>query len=166
LKRDRQMESTTFRDRLNDFLTLEAELIDSHEYDAWLELWDQDGIYWIPCNEDDYDPRLHISIAYDDYSLIKERCLRLTAGGAHSQEPRSRLCHVYGNVRSFEASDDGLIDVSCKVVLLELRSGLKNVYGGRWEYRLRPFNGSFKIARKKIVLIDNDEPLDNLSFLL
>src|SRR5687767_1690242 len=98
--------ATELRERVADFLALEAELIDSHQYDAWLSLWAEDGIYWVPANEDDYDPRLHISIIYDDFQLLEERCFRLSSGVAHSQEPHSRLCHVIGNVQVGAESDD------------------------------------------------------------
>jgi hypothetical protein len=52
------------------------------------------------------------------------------------------------------------------MILVEVRSGEKNVYGARLEYTLRPAGDSFKIGRKKVVLLDNDEPLGNLTFLL
>ena len=54
----------------------------------------------------------------------------------------------------------------CKMMLLELRAGMKNVYGGRCEYELVHGGDTFKMRKKKVILIDNDEPYDNLSFLL
>ena len=44
----------------------------------------------VPCNKDDYDPRLHVSIVYDDYQRLKEWCFRLSSDGAHAQETPSR----------------------------------------------------------------------------
>ncbi len=36
--------------------------MDEHAYDEWLGLWTEDALYWIPCNEDDFDPERHVSI--------------------------------------------------------------------------------------------------------
>ncbi len=152
-------------EQVNAFLVHEADLVDRHQYDQWLELWSSDGIYWVPCNEDDYDPTRHISIIYDDYGRLEERCFRLNSEGVHSQDPPSRLCRVIGNER-VSRSRDGDVYVRANMILVEVRSGEKNVYGARLEYTLRPEVDSFKIRQKKVVLLDNDEPLGNLTFLL
>jgi benzoate/toluate 1,2-dioxygenase subunit beta len=153
------------RERVSAFLVNEADLVDRHGYHDWLQLWSPDGIYWVPCNEDDYDPARHVSIIYDDYDRLQERCFRLSSEGAHSQDPPSRLCRIIGNER-VTASCAGTVQVRANMILVEVRSGEKNVYGARLEYTLRPEGDSFKIRQKKVVLLDNDEPLGNLTFLL
>ncbi len=85
------------REHVNAFLLHEADLVDQHRYDDWLGLWASDAIYWVPCNEDDYDPTQHVSIIYDDYGRLEERCFRLNSEAAHSQDPPSRLCRIIGN---------------------------------------------------------------------
>ena len=151
---------------VNAFLLHEADLVDQHRYDDWLGLWaGDDAIYWVPCNEDDYDPAQHVSIIYDDYGRLEERCFRLNSEAAHSQDPPSRLCRIIGN-QQVSRGDDGDVRVRANMILVEVRSGEKNIYGARLEYTLRPAGDSFTIKRKKVVLLDNDEPLGNLTFLL
>jgi 3-phenylpropionate/cinnamic acid dioxygenase small subunit len=161
--------SGDLRERVTTFLTREADLADTHRYSEWLELWAPEGVYWVPANSDDYEPRLHVSIIYDDYARLQERCYRLSLEGAHSQDPPSRLCRVLGNVRLMgtdgEESPDEL-PIAANMVLMEVRSGIKNVYGAQCHYRLLETDGSFKIKLKKVILLDNDEPLGNLTFLL
>jgi|HubBroStandDraft_6_1064221.scaffolds.fasta_scaffold06492_7 3-phenylpropionate/cinnamic acid dioxygenase small subunit len=153
------------RDQVSAFLVAESELMDQHRYDDWLELWSADGIYWVPCNEDDYDPRQHVSIIYDDYGRLQERCFRLNSAGAHSQDPPSRLCRIIGN-QQVSPGSAGHVQVRANMILVEVRSGEKNTYGARLEYELQPDGDSFKIRQKKVILLDNDEPLGNLTFLL
>jgi benzoate/toluate 1,2-dioxygenase subunit beta len=153
------------RDQVGTFIVGEAELADQHRYDDWLELWSPDGIYWVPCNEDDYDPARHVSIIYDDYGRLQERCFRLNSEAAHSQDPPSRLCRIIGN-EQVSRGCDGNVQVRANMILVEVRAGEKNVYGARLEYTLQPEGDSFKIRHKKVVLLDNDEPLGNLTFLL
>jgi 3-phenylpropionate/cinnamic acid dioxygenase small subunit len=153
------------RDQVSAFLVHEAELMDRHRYDDWLELWASDCTYWVPCNADDYDPRQHVSIIYDDHGRLEERCFRLNSAAAHSQDPPSRLCRIIGN-EVISAGCSGSVRVCANMILIEVRSGEKNVYGARLEYVLLPNGESFKIKEKKVILLDNDEPLGNLTFLL
>lgn len=153
---------------VEEFLTHEADLADAHRFQEWYELWAPEGIYWVPCNQDDYDPSERVSIIYDDHARLAERCFRLSSEAAHSQNPRSRLCRVLGNVAisTDETAEDGATKVSAKMMLVEVRRGIKTVYAARCEYELVHTADSFKIRRKKVVLLDNDEPLGNLTFIL
>lgn len=153
------------REQVRSFLVHEAELADQHRYDDWLHLWSADGTYWVPCNQDDYDPARHVSIIYDDYGRLQERCFRLNSDVAHSQDPPSRLSRIVGN-EQVSLGDDGHVRVRANMILVEVRSGEKNVYGARLEYTLQSEGESFKIRQKKVILLDNDEPLGNLTFLL
>ena len=89
----------SLRERVTDFVVREADLADARDYEAWLELWAPEAIYWVPCNEDDYDPRQHVSIIYDDYQRLVERCTRLSSQGAFAQEPPSRFVPCDGRCR-------------------------------------------------------------------
>jgi len=156
------------RSRVEAFLDHEADCADRHLYSEWLELWSPTGTYWVPCNADDYDPRHHVSIIYDDYQRLQERCFRLSAEGAHAQDPPSRLCRIVGNIQfdNEACSDDGELHVRANMVLVEVRSGLKTVYAARLEYRLLLVEDAFRINLKKVMLLDNDEALGNLTFIL
>lgn len=152
---------------VNDFLIEEAELADASAYKEWLELWDDPCTYWVPCNRADYDPRKHVSIIYDDRARLEERCFRLTTGGAHSQEPASKLSRMIGNVRLVSpVNADGLVEATARVVLVELRLGRKTVYAARCHYLLRRTPSGFLLRSKKVVLLDADEPLGNMTFLI
>jgi 3-phenylpropionate/cinnamic acid dioxygenase small subunit len=50
--------------------------------------------------------------------------------------------------------------------LTELRRGRQDTFAGRTIYKLRPQGASFKIAYKKVLLVNNDEVIDNLTFLI
>ena len=156
----------SLRDRVRDFITREADFADAHDYAAWLGLWSPDALYWVPCNEDDYDPRKHVSIIYDDYKRLSERCTRLSSPGVYAQEPRSRLCRVLGDVDVVVDEESGQVSAKTKMILVEVRSGIKTVYAARCEYRLVDTGDTFSILLKKVILVDNDEPLGNLTFIL
>ena len=56
--------------------------------------------------------------------------------------------------------------VSSAFILYELRRGRERVFAGRYEHSLRRVEGNWKIATKKAVLINNDEVIDNLTFIV
>jgi hypothetical protein len=43
---------------------------------------------------------------------------------------------------------------------------VQDIFAGRTIYRLRPDHGGFKLAYKKVLLVNNDEYIDNLTFLV
>ena len=154
------------RQQIENFLYHEARLMDESAYDAWLELYAEDGLYWVPCNEDDADPMRQISIYYENRDRLRERLDRLKSGGAHAQEPRSRLLRIISNVEIGDESDHGEITVYANFHLTELRRSRQRLLAGRTLHKLRPENGSFKIVLRKVMLLNNNEVIDNLTFLL
>ncbi len=153
------------RQQIENFLYREARLMDEHAYDEWLSLWTEDALYWVPCNDDDIDPQRHVSIIYDSRARLEDRIERLKSGAAYAQDPKSRLRRVVSNVES-EEGDNGEVTVYSNFNLTELRRGRQDTFAGRTIYKLRPQGASFKIAYKKVLLVNNDEVIDNLTFLI
>lgn len=153
------------RQQVEAFLYHEARLMDEHRYDEWEALWTDDAIYWVPCNADDIDPTRQVSIIYDDRRRIGYRIQRLKSGAAHAQDPPSRLRRVIGNLEIEEAVN-GEVIVASNFILTEVRRQRQTLWSGRSLHRLRPEQGSFKIAFKKVLLVNNDDELPNLAFLI
>jgi 3-phenylpropionate/cinnamic acid dioxygenase small subunit len=154
------------RQQVENFLYREARLMDDNAYDAWLDLYAADALYWVPCNADDIDPARQISIYYDNRERLEERITRLKSGAAHAQEPKSRLLRLISNVEIGDAADNGDITVYANFHLTELRRSRQRLIAGRTQHKLRPTDGSFKIVLRKVMLLTNDEVIDNLTFLI
>jgi 3-phenylpropionate/cinnamic acid dioxygenase small subunit len=153
------------RQRVEQFIYHEADLMDEHRYDEWLALWTDDAHYWVPSGRDDIDPKRELSLIYDDRVRLQVRITRLKSGFAHAQEPKSRMRRVVSNIVIKEV-EDGEVVASSNFLLAELRRGKQDIFAGRTIHRLRPDNGSFKLVSKKVVLVNNDEHIDNLTFLI
>lgn len=156
---------TIDRNAIESFLYKEARLMDENRYEEWLALWSDDALYWVPANQDDYDPAQHLSIVYDDRQALEGRIGMLKSGAQWSQEPKSRMRRLVSNVE-YEPGEDGEVRVQANFDLTELRRGRQESYAGRTFYRLRPAGESFRIAFKKVLLVRNDDFLHNLTFLL
>ena len=153
------------RHQVESFLYREARLMDEHQYDAWLALWTDDALYWVPSNRDDIDPLREMSLIYVDRQGLEERIIMLKSGDQWSQEPKSRMRRIVSNVE-FEAGENGEVTVYSNFDLTEFRRGRQEIYAGRTIHTLRPAGDSFKIAYKKVLLVRNDDYLHNLTFLL
>lgn len=145
----------------------EAALLDEGRFDEWLDLFCEDGLYWIPAaHGDDTDPRRELSIAYDDDSARRLRVGRLRSGKQFAQDPPSRTCHIISAVRAEDVEEGNLVRVSYSVVIYEARLGQIHVFPGRCTLQLRRDSGGLRILLKKLVLINRDHYIDNLTFLL
>ncbi len=150
---------------VEEFLFDEAELMDSHQYDRWMELWDEEALYWVPCNADETDPARKVSLIYEHREQIEDRLFRLKGRHAHAQRPRSRLMRVISNVRILESGSEQ-VKTSSNFVLGEVRLDRQTVWIGRSFHTLLLRGNRFKMREKKVVLLNNDSPMGNLTFLI
>ncbi len=151
----------------HDFVHHEALLLDERSLDAWLDLYTADAMYWIPGESGaDADPMAEISIIYDDDTARRLRVERLQSGRQFAQEPISRTCHILSRVEVGDSPDDACVSVAYNVVVYESRVAKLTVFPGRCTMVLRRTDDGLRVAEKKIVLINRDHYIDNLTFLL
>ena len=148
------------------FLYREARLMDEHRYEEWLGLWAEDGrvTYWVPCNGDDLDPTTNVSVIYDNGSQIRNRITRLRET-QWLREETPRLRRVVSNV-VIEEETPAEVTVSSNFILAELHRHSQTIWAGTSLHMLVPADDGFRLRSKKVVLINNDEPLPNLLFLI
>jgi len=154
------------RTAIERFLYHEARLMDNHRYDDWLALWAEDGqvIYWVPCNGDDIDPVVNVSIIYDTRTQLRNRIARLRET-LWLREQAPRLRRVVSNVE-VESEAPGEVTASSNFILAHLHRHQQLLWAGTSTHTLIPVGGGFRIRSKKVVLINNDEPMPNLMFLI
>ena len=150
---------------IETFLYREARLMDEGRYEEWLSLWTADGIYWVPCNHDDIDPMREVSIIYDDRQRLGERVDRLKSGSVLAQEPRPRMRRVVSNIEVAGRAETETT-VHSNFMLGIARFSHQQIWVGRSIHRLRAESGGVKIAHKKVLLINSDQEMPLLQFLI
>ncbi|HUB94762.1 MAG TPA: aromatic-ring-hydroxylating dioxygenase subunit beta [Stellaceae bacterium] len=153
------------RARVERFLYLEARLMDEHRYKEWLALWAEDALYWVPCNEDDIDPTRHVSIIYDDRVRLEQRLDRLLSGAVLAQDPKPRMRRVLSNIE-IDAAGEGLLAVQSNFVLVHARQGTQLLWAGRTIHHLRAERDTFLMRQKKVLLVNADQEMPLLQFLI
>lgn len=141
-------------------------MLDDGLLEAWLELFDDDGIYWIPSRDGIVDPDREVSIVYDDKRRLSARVSRLLSGKEYAQNPASVTCHQLSNI-VIESHDDGLVAVAAVQVVYETRpnTGLQ-IIPARVRWQLRQHEHKLKIVEKRVHLIDSTRYFQNLTFIL
>ena len=152
-------------EEIAQFLYREARLMDSHDYDGWFALWDEELLYWVPCNDDDIDPKRSVSIIYDRRPQLENRLFRLKGKHAFAQQPKSRLMRVVSNIEVERDDADGILVWSI-FTLGDWRSDQQTVWFGRNRHLLRRTGDGLRMREKKVLLLNNDGAINNMTFLI
>lgn len=152
------------RDAVAEFIYHEARLADEHRYDEWEALWADDALYWLPVGSGDIDPETQVSYIYDNRARLASRIRQLKTGKRHSQAPQSALSRMIGNMCVAQVED--LIEVDATFQLVEARHDQQILWAGRVTYHLRETGDRYQLVRKKVVLVNGDQVLSNVSFLI
>ncbi|HEX6156859.1 MAG TPA: aromatic-ring-hydroxylating dioxygenase subunit beta [Burkholderiales bacterium] len=145
------------------FLYHEARLLDTQQLEAWLELFTDDATYWVPLEKDQREPLETSSIIHDDRTLLELRVKQARHPRAHARLPLARTVHQVSNVMVEEGNDELKVHSTLQVV--EYRNDKQRVFGALVEHRLRPASGSFKIAHKRVDLVNSEGELDGIAIL-
>jgi benzoate/toluate 1,2-dioxygenase beta subunit len=149
---------------VEQFLYYEARLLDTQQYEAWLELFTEDATYWLPLERDQKDPLETSSIIHDDRTLLELRVRQARHPRAHARQPLARTVHQVGNVTVLEENDAGLV-VASTLHVIEFRNERQRLYGALVQHRLRRAGDSFRIAHKRVDLVSSEGELDGIAIL-
>lgn len=159
---------TTFSNQqLTDFVYAETRLLDDLRFDEWLDLFAEDGYYWMPLTHDQPDPRLHTSLLYEDKLLLKIRIDRLNGNKTFSQQPKSR-CHHLIQQPAVELADDatGEYIVRSTFHYVETRIDQQDFYAGWLTHYLVRQDDALRIKLKKVQLVNCDAAFGNIQLFM
>ena len=157
----------------HQFLVDEAYLLDSQEYEKWLETLTDDIHYIMPVRVTtalgagfDTSPGM-AHFDENKYSLSR-RVARFMTEHAWTEDPPSRLRHFITNVRTFASEDSAHLVVESAELLFRSRGDVNEhalVSCGR-EDLLRRDGDSWKLARRTIFVDESVIRMQNLAVFL
>jgi benzoate/toluate 1,2-dioxygenase beta subunit len=150
--------------KVEDFLYHEARLLDLQRYEEWLELFTEDATYWVPLEHNQKDALETSSLIHDDRTLLELRVKQARHPRAHARLPLARTVHQVSNVVTLK-EDSGAVQVASTLALIEWRQEKQRVWGALVEHRLRRANGGFRIAHKRVDLVNSEGELDGIAVL-
>ncbi|MDN0075318.1 anthranilate 1,2-dioxygenase small subunit [Crenobacter sp. SG2303] len=144
---------------VEQFLYRKAELCDVQDWDAYLDLFDEDSEFHVPQwdSEHEYttDPKRGMSlIYYRNRSGLEDRVFRLRTGKSAASTPLPRTMHQISNVRIAQLTD-GQLQVKANWATFYSRHGESEHFYGWVTYHLRSDNDDWKITRKHVLLLND-----------
>lgn len=153
--------------QLIDFVLREARLLDTFRFAEWLELFAEDGRYWMPLEWGQEDPVLTCSLLYEDKLLLKIRVERLAGQRTFSQKPKSR-CHHVLQVPQIDSRDDAgnHYVLWTPMHYVETRLDEQRLYAAWATHHLCVVDGDIKIKLKRVDLVNCDAAFGNIQLLM
>lgn len=153
--------------QLIDFVYAEARLLDEQRFDDWLNLFTDDGRYWMPLAPGQQDPRLHTSLLYEDKLLLRVRVERLAGARTFSQQPRSRSHHLLQQP-SIEVADRdaGRYTLRTAFHYVETRLDAQTLFAGWATHELVTEAGALRIRLKRVDLVNCDAAFGNINLFM
>lgn len=168
------------KQEIEDFLYLEADLLDKREFKAWLDLLAEDLVYFMPirrnvkfgqhAERENTKQGEGISWFDEDKWTVTKRVEQILTGVHYAEEPLSRVTHMVSNVRIVDAvpsvEDAREVTVSCRFLVHQNRVEYETAtFIGRRTDTLRRNGESWLIARREMILEQNVLLAKNLSVL-
>lgn len=153
------------------FYRREARLLDEERYDDWYDLLADDLFYWMPLRENRFRRDRRPEVAPENMAMFDEtkadiavRLGRLASNLVWTEDPPTRHVYLISNVEVFETLQPG--EYEAHSVFLQYRNRSEHDAAelvGRRRDLLRAVDGSFKIARRLILLPQSVLLYKNLS---
>ena len=173
-----QIARLLLKQEIEDFLYLEAELLDERRYEEWLDLLCEDIRYYMPMRRNVKFGELDREFTREGQDInwfdegkdtLTRRVKQILTGVHWAEEPLSRICHMVSNVQVLEANPSASepVEVKIKSRFLVYRNRVQtetDFLVGKREDVLRKVNGGWNIARRKIILDQSVLLAKNLTF--
>jgi 3-phenylpropionate/cinnamic acid dioxygenase small subunit len=145
--------------RVEQFLFYQAELLDTKSWQAYIDLFADEGVYWMPARPEQTEWLDSASIFAEDKQLMSVRMGRITHPNAWSQAPLWETNHVVGNV-VIEELGESRIRVRSRFQVQELRRDQLRSLSGVYRHTLVQREEDFKIELQRVDLMNAQAPFD------
>jgi 3-phenylpropionate/cinnamic acid dioxygenase small subunit len=155
---------------IQDFLYMEADLLDLRRFKEWLDLLTEDITYFMPmrrnvkfgqhATRENTSQGFGISWFDEDKWTLTKRVEQILTGVHYAEEPLSRICHMVSNVQLLavrpEVKNPTEVDVKSRFLVYQNRIQYETyTFVGKRTDTLRKTGAGWKIAKREIILDQN-----------
>jgi 3-phenylpropionate/cinnamic acid dioxygenase small subunit len=145
--------------QVEQFLFYQSELLDTKNWQAYIDLFADEGVYWMPARPEQTEWLDSPSIFAEDKELMTVRMGRIIHPNAWSQAPLWETSHLVGNV-VIEAAADTRVHVRSRFQVLELRRDTLRSFAGAYRHTLCRHGGDLRIELQRVDLMNAQAPFD------
>jgi 3-phenylpropionate/cinnamic acid dioxygenase small subunit len=132
------------------FLYRQSELLDGKKWQDWIDLFADDGIYWMPPEPSYKTWEGMPAIFAEDKNLMTVRMNRVLHPDAWSQRPLWGTNHVVSNVVLDKQSANGDLVVRSRFHMMELRRDDVRHFAGSYVHHLKKAKDGFRIKLQRV----------------
>ena len=146
---------------VEQFLYRQSELLDAKLWQPYIDLFADDGHYWMPAAPEQTTGEGVPSIFYEDKNLMRVRMKRVLHPDAWSQRPLWGTSHVVSNVvvENIDAEHGG-VTVRSRFHMLELRRDNTRHFAGSYLHHLTKTAEGYLIRLQRVDMVNAQAPYD------
>lgn len=137
----------------------QAAMLDAKAWGDWIDLFAEDGVYWMPAAPEQTDWQSQPSIFAEDRLLMEVRMGRITHPNAWSQAAAWGTNHLVGNVLIESASADS-VEVYSRFQMMELRRDQVRHFAGSYRHSLVRRGTDWKIRLQRVDMTNAQSAFD------
>jgi 3-phenylpropionate/cinnamic acid dioxygenase small subunit len=149
----------SLQQQVEQFLFHQSELLDGKHWGGYIDLFADNGVYWMPVTPEQTEWLDSPSIFAEDKRMMEIRMGRVTHPNAWSQAPQWGTSHLIGNVVIESASAEELL-VRSRFQMVELRRDELRHFAGTYRHTLKRRGDEFKIVVQRVDLLNGQAPFD------
>jgi 3-phenylpropionate/cinnamic acid dioxygenase small subunit len=138
---------------VEQFLFQQAELLDGQQWLGYLDLFTDDGIYWMPATAEQTEWLNSPSIFAEDRWMREVRLGRITHPNAWSQAPHWMTSHLVGNV-TIERASEHEVQVRSRFHMVEYRRDQQRQFCGTYRHTLLREKEGWRIKLQRVDLFN------------
>ncbi len=135
---------------VEQFLYRQAALLDAKKWQDYIDLFTEDGVYWMPPDPSHKTWEGMPAIFAEDKNLMTVRMKRVLHPDAWSQRPLWGTNHVVANVMVEKESPGGEVVVRSRFHMIELRRDEVRHFAGGYTHHLRKTKDGYRIRLQRV----------------
>ena len=135
---------------IEQFLYRQSEYLDTKQWQKWIDLFADDGIYWMPPDASYKTWDGQPAIFAEDKNLMTVRKLRVLHPDAWSQRPLWETNHVVSNVSIRKVNKNGDVEVTSRFHMMELRRDDVRHFAGSYLHVLKRVKNQYRIKLQRV----------------
>jgi 3-phenylpropionate/cinnamic acid dioxygenase small subunit len=146
---------------VEQFLYRQAEILDGKRWSEFIDLFVNNGVYWMPASPEQTTGEGVPSIFHEDRNLMTVRMKRVTHPHAWSQAPAWGTSHLVSNV-AIEKEDPrtGEVVVRSRFHMMEFRRDESRHFAGSYLHHLKRTRDGYRIKLQRVDMVNGEGPYD------
>lgn len=140
-------------------LAQQAAMLDARRWNQWMDLFTEDGVYWMPATPEQTDWTSQPSIFAEDKLLMEVRATRLLHPNAWSQAAHWATQHLLGTTLVEQSQADSVWTWT-PFQMMEVRRDRVRHFGGSYRHHLVRQAGGWKIQLQRVDMFNAQASYD------